>query len=93
MKAASLIRICQGCCLAKLYLDPADTRKGYGQVMFDTVKDLARAREEDFVWLEVLEQNERACNFYRKQGMTLIKRDYFKTASQQSVIRIMGIAV
>lgn len=58
-----------------------------------TVKELARARGKDFVWLEVLEQNERACNFYRKQGMTLIKSGYFKTTSQQSVIRIMGIAV
>lgn len=82
-----------GMLLNKLYLDPANTRKGYGQVMFDTVKELARAKGKDFVWLEVLEQNERACNFYRKQGMTLIKNDYFKTASQQSVIRIMGIAV
>ncbi|EHM45464.1 hypothetical protein HMPREF0880_04196 [Yokenella regensburgei ATCC 43003] len=61
--------------------------------MFDIVKELARAREKDFVWLEVLEQNECACNFYRKQGMTLIKSTYFKTASQQRVIRIMGIAV
>lgn len=82
-----------GMLLNKLYLDPADTRKGYGQVMFDTVKELARARGKDFVWLEVLEQNECAGHFYRKQGMTLIKSDYFKTASQQSVIRIMGIAV
>lgn len=81
-----------GMLLNKLYLDPADTRKGYGQVMFDTVKELARAMGKGFAWLEVLEQNERACNFYRKQGMTLIKNDYFKTASQQSVIRIMGIA-
>lgn len=82
-----------GMLLNKLYLDPADTRKGYGQVMFDTVKDLARARGKDFVWLEVLEQNERACNFYRKLGMNWIKSTHFKTASQQSVIRIMGITV
>ncbi|MEB4674451.1 GNAT family N-acetyltransferase [Enterobacteriaceae bacterium G50] len=93
MKAASLIRICQGCCLTKLYLNPANTRKGYGQVTFDNVKKLARARGKSFVWLEVLEQNERACNFYRKQGMTLIKSDYFRTASQQSIIRILRITV
>jgi len=41
--------------------------------------------------MEVLEQNERACNFYNKQGMRYIKDIIFKTASQQNVLKIMGM--
>lgn len=82
-----------GMLLNKLYFDPKDTGKGHGQVMFETIKQLARDNGKDFVWLEVLEQNQRAFNFYRKLGMTWIKSTLFKTASQQSVIRIMGISV
>lgn len=79
--------------LNERYLNPAATSKGYGQLLFATIKALARDNEAGCLWLEVLEQNERACHFYNKQGMKHIKNTLFTTASQQSVLRIMGIAV
>lgn len=82
-----------GMLLNKLYLDPTQTSKGYGQIMFETCKQWARDSGTDFLWLEVLEQNERATRFYEKQGMRHIKSTVFKTASQQSVLNIMGISV
>ncbi|MBV4365248.1 GNAT family N-acetyltransferase [Erwinia phyllosphaerae] len=80
-----------GVLLNKFYIDPTETGKGYGQLIFNKIIDLVRTKRKDFLWLEVLEQNERACNFYNKQGMRYIKDIIFKTASQQSVLKIMGM--
>lgn len=82
-----------GTLLNKLYFDAAETGKGYGQLMFETIKARARGTGAKFLWLEVLEQNERACHFYNKLGMEHIKSTLFTTASQQSVIRIMGLSL
>ncbi|MCU6425775.1 GNAT family N-acetyltransferase [Enterobacter sichuanensis] len=83
----------QGVLLNKLYLDPAETGKNYGQVMFNTIIDLARNRGKNYLWLEVLEQNAGAYRFYQKQGMLCLKNVLFETASQQSILRIMGMSL
>ncbi|EMN1226618.1 TPA: N-acetyltransferase family protein [Enterobacter roggenkampii] len=82
-----------GVLLNKLYLDPAETGKHYGQDMFHKIIDMARSRGKDSLWLEVLEQNVGAYRFYQKQGMLCIKNVLFETASQQSILRIMGMSL
>ncbi|MDA5483094.1 GNAT family N-acetyltransferase [Yersinia intermedia] len=82
-----------GVLLNKLYLNPTETSKRYGQLMFEKITELARGSGKDFLWLEVLEQNERACKFYNKQGMRYIKDTILKTASQQSILKIMGMPI
>ncbi|HBH7065022.1 TPA: GNAT family N-acetyltransferase [Enterobacter cloacae] len=81
----------QGVLLNKLYLDPAETGKNYGQVMFNEIIDMARCKGKTYLWLEVLEQNAGAYRFYQKQGMLCLKDVVFATASQQSILRIMGM--
>ena len=81
----------QGVLLNKLYLDPAETGKNYGQVMFNEIIDMARSKGKTYLWLEVLEQNAGAFRFYQKQGMLCLKDVVFATASQQSILRIMGM--
>lgn len=81
----------QGVLLNKLYLDPAETGKNYGQVMFNYITDMARSKGKTYLWLEVLEQNAGAYRFYQKQGMLCLKDVVFATASQQSILRIMGM--
>ena len=83
----------RGVLLNKLYLDPAETGKHYGQDMFNKIIDMARSRGKDSLWLEVLEQNAGAYRFYQKQGMLCIKNVLFETASQQSILRIMGMSL
>ncbi|WP_341271676.1 GNAT family N-acetyltransferase, partial [Enterobacter roggenkampii] len=65
--------------LNKLYLDPAETGKHYGQDMFNKIIDMARSRGKNSLWLEVLEQNVGAYRFYQKQGMLCIKNVLFET--------------
>ena len=54
---------------------------------------MARSRAKDYLWLEVLEQNAGAYRFYQKQGMLCVKNVLFETASQQSILRIMGMSL
>lgn len=83
----------RGTLLNKLYLAPSCTNQHYGQQIISRVIDLARSQEQTFLWLEVLEQNERACRFYEKQGMRFIKEVVFETASQRSVLKVMGTSI
>ncbi|ALB63027.1 alanine acetyltransferase [Cronobacter condimenti 1330] len=82
-----------GVLLNKLYLDPEETSKRYGQCVFEKITEFARNSGKDFLWLEVLEQNTRAYQFYNKQGMRYMKDTIFKTGSQQSILKIMGITL
>lgn len=78
-----------GVLLNKLYLDPAETGKHYGKLMFEHAVRLARNNGKRSLWLEVLEQNEGAYRFYQRQGMLCVNEVVFETASQQSVLKIM----
>lgn len=82
-----------GVLLNKLYLSPDATGKHYGKQIFDKVIKLAQTRGESFLWLEVLAQNERAIKFYDRQGLQHIKDEIFESASQQSIVRIMGMPI
>lgn len=82
-----------GVLLNKLYLDPTKTNKNYGQLMFERIIDLVRSNGQNFLWLEVLEQNKRACRFYKKQGMQDIKDIVFETTTQRSTLKIMGMRI
>lgn len=82
-----------GVLLNKLYLDPEETDKGYGQLIFDKITELVRQNGKNYLWLEVLEQNKRARSFYQKQGMRDLSDIIFETASQRSVLKIMGMSV
>ena len=61
--------------------------------MFNSITDMARSRGKDYLWLEVLEQNAGAYRFYQKQGMLCVNNVLFETASQQSILRIMGMSL
>lgn len=82
-----------GVLLDKLYLTLTKTNQHYGQLMFRELIDLARSNGGDFLWLEVLEQNERAHRFYKRQGMQYISDIIFETKSQRSILKLMGMHI
>ncbi|WP_234480265.1 N-acetyltransferase [Erwinia sp. S38] len=61
--------------------------------MFKKFIELAQSRGKKYLWLEVLEQNERAYRFYEKQGMVHIKDTVLRTASQESILKVMGMTI
>lgn len=82
-----------GVLLNKLYLTPTETGKNYGKRMFEKFIVLAQSRGKKYLWLEVLEQNERAYRFYEKQGMVHIKDTVLRTASQECTLKVMGMTI
>lgn len=80
-----------GVMLNKLYLHPTETGSGSGKQIFDHVVALAREQHRPLLWLEVLQQNQRAQRFYAARGMKPIHEMTFSTASQQSVVCIMAM--
>ncbi|MEL7629215.1 GNAT family N-acetyltransferase [Pectobacterium aroidearum] len=82
-----------GALLNKLYLASDVTGRNYGKIIFQHLVSLARKKGADFLWLEVLKQNDRARNFYENLGFRYIKDTTLQTASQQSILHIMGITL
>lgn len=55
-----------------------ERRKGCGQKLFDAFRDACQHREAANIWLEVRESNQKAINFYEKNGFTRVQtRNYF----------------
>ncbi|MBF6635955.1 GNAT family N-acetyltransferase [Rouxiella silvae] len=79
-----------GTLLNKLYLSPEETGKGYGRTIFDEISLLARAHGQTFLWLQVLQQNTGARRFYESLGMKHVKDEIFSSATQQSIVHVMG---
>lgn len=82
-----------GALLHKLYLMPGETGKGYGEAFWQAILREARAENETWLWLEVLEANAGARRFYDARGLKMLTQTLFSSATQQSVLFIMGKAL
>lgn len=82
-----------GAQLNKLYLNPQETGKNYGRRLFESIIHAAREKREGYLWLEVMGTNVRARKFYEAFGMQHIKDIPFITASQQSIVQILGMVI
>ena len=79
-----------GALLNKLYLAPNETGRGYGKRLFEKMIQLAKEKEQGYLWLEVLEGNEGASRFYLAQGMCRLGRETFSSVTQTSILHIFG---
>lgn len=82
-----------GAQLNKLYLNPEETGKNYGRIMFERILSEARDKQEGYLWLEVMAENVRARKFWEAFGLQHIKDIPFITASQQSTLQILGMVI
>jgi len=78
-----------GAKLSKLYLVPEGGFRGWGQRMMVRIIAEAAAHKQPFLWLEVLEENERAINFYHRNGFQVIEKTFYRSASQTTALFIM----
>jgi len=78
-----------GAKLSKLYLIPEGGSRGWGQRMMARIVEQAAAQKQPFVWLEVLEENERAIRFYQRNGFQAIEKTFYRSASQTTALFIM----
>lgn len=55
--------------IERIYVLKAYLGRGLGQFMFDQAIEIGRKKQLDVLWLGVWEENHRALNFYKKNGL------------------------
>ncbi|WP_432405697.1 GNAT family N-acetyltransferase [Wukongibacter sp. M2B1] len=63
--------------------------KGLGSVLLNKAKDIAKEREKAYIWLGVWEKNDKAIQFYKRNGFYLIGQHYFFMGDDEQTDLIM----
>jgi GNAT superfamily N-acetyltransferase len=66
-----------GCKLDKLYVHPAQQRRGIGAALLHTVEDWALRQQAHRLWLQVNRGNTQALAAYRKYGFHIVESRVF----------------
>lgn len=69
--------------IQRIYLLQSQTGQGQGRVLMQHCLDWSRAHGYTAVWLGVWERNERALQFYKKQGFERFGFHYFQFGSER----------
>mgnify|MGYP002653514718 CR=1 FL=1 len=64
-----------------------------GQVLFEKAVELAKKKDADYLWLGVWEKNERAINFYKKNGFSEAGSHIFKLGDEEQTDLIMRLNI
>lgn len=63
--------------IERIYVKKSHHGKKVGQLLYDQALEKARSLQKSYLWLGVWEENERALNFYRKNGFTEFDKHIF----------------
>ena len=63
--------------IERIYVLKSFHGEGIGQYMFDEAIAIARQKQLNFLWLGVWEENHRALNFYKKNGLVEFDKHEF----------------
>ena len=79
--------------LQKIYVLPKYQGYGAGSALMKQVKKFVRDIYPDFIWLDTHITNEKAIQFYSKNGFEKIGKHYFTIGTQTFEYVVMGWAV
>ena len=65
--------------------------KKVGQILYDKAIEVARQKNVDYVWLGVWEKNQRAINFYQKNGFIEFDSHIFKLGNDEQTDIMMKL--
>lgn len=65
--------------------------KKIGQILYDKAIQIARQKYADYVWLGVWEENQRAINFYKKNGFAEFDKHIFKLGNDEQIDIMMKL--
>lgn len=65
--------------------------KSVGQLLYDKAMQIARQKCADYVWLGVWEENQRAINFYKKNGFIEFDKHVFKLGNDEQTDIMMKL--
>ncbi|NNT72352.1 GNAT family N-acetyltransferase [Flavobacterium sp. IMCC34852] len=65
--------------------------KSVGQLLYDQAIAVARAKNSEYVWLGVWEENPRAISFYQKNGFVAFDKHIFKLGNDEQTDIMMKL--
>ena len=79
--------------LERIYVRQKFTGSGYGKILFEKVRSLAKEKSLKFIWLGVWEYNHRALKFYKKLGFQPFGKHVFRVGSDDQIDILMRLDV
>ena len=67
--------------------------KKVGQILYDKAIEIAKKKNSDFIWLGVWEENQRAINFYKKNGFVEFDKHIFKLGDDEQTDIMMKLKI
>ncbi len=67
--------------LCRIYLKKESWGKSFGSILLNKCVEEAEKRDADVIWLSVWEHNQRAIQFYERQGFEILGTHIFDLAS------------
>lgn len=65
--------------------------KKVGQILYNKAIEIAKQKNADYVWLGVWEENQRAINFYKKNGFVEFDKHIFKLGNDEQTDIMMKL--
>jgi ribosomal protein S18 acetylase RimI-like enzyme len=82
-KAQTELKEAKGMEVERIYVLKELHGKNVGQLLFDKVLEIAKAKNMDYLWLGVWEKNPRAIRFYEKNGFVQFGTHIFKVGADE----------
>ncbi|MGU3375827.1 N-acetyltransferase family protein [Chryseobacterium sp. M5A1_1a] len=75
--------------IERIYVKKSHHGKKVGQLLYNQAIETAKSLNKSFLWLGVWEQNERALNFYRKNGFVEFDKHIFILGDEEQTDLMM----
>lgn len=75
--------------IQRIYVRPAEKRKGFGTVLMDFALEQAPKKGCDSIWLGVWEHNDAAQAFYKEHGFQKVGEHIYRTGQQEDIDHIL----
>lgn len=77
--------------IERIYVLKAHHGQKVGQILYDKALSIARQTKSEYVWLGVWEKNQRAINFYKKNGFIEFDKHVFKLGNDEQIDIMMRL--
>jgi diamine N-acetyltransferase len=79
--------------IERIYVLKEFQGKKLGQLLYDKAINIATEKNADYVWLGVWEENQRAINFYKKNGFVEFDKHLFKLGDDEQTDIMMKLQI
>ena len=79
--------------IERIYVLKTYQGKQVGQLLFKQALQLARERNADYLWLGVWEENTKAINFYKKNGLVPFDKHIFRLGNDEQTDIMMKLVL